>query len=128
MKIQDIAPKRIDLTEGRVDPNVILSLQNVVKGGKVDNHFQTIVMARLLEFFKNGNFYKENNFFDPFTSTSKDLLDTIRHLDPADQVALAGKLLEMVYIKDRDLLSQYCNATQETIAWIRWVTRREAND
>jgi len=135
MRIFEIAPNNKleqDLAEGRMDPNVVLSLQNVVKAGKITNTFEKICMARLLEFFKNGNFYRggtnENNFFDPFVSTSKDLLDTIAHLEAKDAVALASKLLEMCYIKDRDLLASYCNATQENIMWINWVTKREANE
>lgn len=134
MRISEIAQSKIeqDLREGRMDPNVVLSLQNVVKAGKITNTFEKICMARLLEFFKNGNFYRggtnENNFFDPFTSTSKELLDTIQHLEAKDAVALATKLLELCYVKDRDMLASYCNATQENIAWIKFVTSREAND
>lgn len=134
MRIFEIAPNKLeqDLREGRADPNVMLSLQNVIRVGKVTNTFERIVMARLLEFFKNGSFYRggtnENNFFDPFTSTSKELLDTIKNLEPKDAVALATKLLELCMVKDRDMLASYCNATQENIAWIKYVTSREAND
>jgi hypothetical protein len=134
MRIHEIAPSRVtsELTEGRVDPNVVLSLQNVVKAGKITNTFEKICMARLIEFFKNGSFYRggtnENNFFDPFVSTSKELLDTIQNLDAKDACALAAKLLELCFIKDRDMLAHYCNNTQETLAWIKFVTSREAND
>jgi len=134
MRIFEIAKSKLDqgLTEGRVDPNVMLSLQNVIRVGKVTNTFERICMARLMEFFKNGNFYRggtnENNFFDPFMSTSKQLLDTIQKLEAKEQVALATKLLELCTIKDRDLLACYCNADQEHLAWIKYATSREAND
>lgn len=126
MKLYDIVKPA--LQEGRVDPNVTLSLANIVRFGKVGDTFQAIVLARLLEFFKNGSFYKENNFFDPFTSTSKELLDTIRNLQPSDAVALAQKMQELLAIKDKDLLYTYANPTQENIAWIKWATSRESND
>jgi hypothetical protein len=130
MRIHEIAPNKLEqnLHEGRVDPNVVLSLQNIVKAGKITNTFEAIVLARLLEFFKNGNFYQQNNFFDVFVSTSKELLDTLRNLDPKDAQALATKMLELVFIKDKDMLKQYCNPTQEALAWIKLVTSHEAND
>lgn len=132
MKIHDINSNTVFLKEGRLDPNVMLSLQNVVKAGKITNTFEKICMARLLEFFKNGNFYRggtnENNFFDPFTSTSKELLDTLQHLEAKDAVALAEKLLSLCEIKDRDALHNYVSAEQEYITYIQWVTRKEAND
>jgi hypothetical protein len=126
MKLYDIVKPA--LLEGRVDPNVSLSLANIIRCGKICDTFQAIVLARLLEFFKNGSFYKENNFFNPFVSTSKELLDTLRNLDPKDAVALAQKMQELLEIKDKDLLYTFANPTQETIAWIKWVTSREAND
>jgi hypothetical protein len=116
------------LHEGRVDPNVVLSIDNVIRNQKLTNHFETIVLARLLEFFKNGEFYKSSNFFDPFVSTSKELLDVIRNLETSDLVALATKLRELIEVKDKDELAAYANTTQEAIAWVQWATKREATD
>jgi hypothetical protein len=118
----------IQLTEGRLDPNVTMSLQKLVRDGKLTDTFQAISLARLLEFFKNGTFYKQSNFFDPFTSTSKELLDTLRNMAPEDVTALAAKLLELIDIKDKDSLSYLINPEQETAMWIKYVTSREAND
>lgn len=126
MKLQHII--KPSLAEGRVDPNVTLSLDNIIRQGKISDTFQVIVLARLMEFFKNGSFYKENNFYDPFTSTSKELLDTLRNLDPADAVALATKMKELLFIKDKDLLYSFANPNQEALAWIKYATDRDARD
>jgi hypothetical protein len=116
------------LAEGQVDPHVLMSIDNIIKNGKISETFQTIALARMLEYFKNGIFYKEQNFFDPFVSTSKALLDTLRALDPEDAVALAKKMRELLEIKDKDLLNRFVNPEQEAIAYIKFVTSREAND
>lgn len=116
------------ITEGRVDPNVLLSLDQIIKAGKASETMQFIVLARLVEFFKSGRFYKETNFYDPFLSTSGDLLKQLKGLKPEEQVELATKLRALCDVKDKDLLYSYVNPTQEALTWIQWATKREAND
>lgn len=116
------------IAEGRVDPNALLSLDSIIKGGKATETMQFIVMARLVEFFKSGRFYKETNFYDPFLSTSGELLKQLRGLKPEEQVELATKLRAMCDIKDKDLLYSYANPNQEALMWIQWAMKREATD
>jgi hypothetical protein len=128
MKLTNLYTGKRLITEGRVDPNVLLSLQNIIKQGQARETMQFIVLARLIEFFKNGYLYKTNNFYDPFLSTSGEMLKQLRGLKPEEQVELAKKMLELAEIKDKDLLYSFVNPTQETLLWIQWATKREAND
>ena len=128
MKLTQLNTDKLLISEGRVDPNVLLSLDAIIRGGKATETMQFIVLARLIEFFKSGRFYKETNFYDPFLSTSGELLKQLRALEPEEQALLATKLRAMCEIKDKDLLYSYVNPTQEALAWIQWATKREAND
>jgi hypothetical protein len=128
MKLTQLYNGKRLIAEGRVDPNVLLSLQNIIKAGKAHETMQFIAMARLIEFFKTGQFYKESNFYDPFLSTSGDLLKHLRDMKPDEQTKLAKKLLDMCEIKDKDLLAPYINPAQETMMWIKLATASEATD
>ena len=128
MKLTQLYHGKQLIAEGRVDPNVLLSLDNIIKSGKAVETMQFIVMARLVEFFKSGRFYKETNFYDPFLSTSGELLKQLKGMKPEDQVELAKKLRAMCEIKDKDVLYSYVNPTQEAMLWIQLVTKREATD
>lgn len=117
------------LAEGRVDPNVLLSLDNLIATqGTKSNTFQLLVIARMAAALKLGYFYKESNPWESLHSVSKDLMDMLRALPPAELCALACKLREVLEVKDKDLLYTYANPTQETMSWIKWATAREAND
>lgn len=128
MKLTQLNTDKLLIAEGRVDPNALLSLEQIIKGGKATETMQFIVLARLIEFFKSGRFYKETNFYDPFLSTSGELLKQLRALKPDEQVELATKLRAMCDIKDKDFLYTYVNPNQEALMWIQWATKREAND
>lgn len=128
MKLTQINDVKRLITEGHVDPNVLLSLQNIIKAGKAYETMQHIVLCRLVEFFKTGRFYKETNFYDPHLDTPAASLQLIRNMKPEEQVELAKKLLELCEVKDKDALYALVNPTQEALMWIRWVTGREAND
>jgi hypothetical protein len=125
MKIEHIAPSK--LAEGRVDPHILMSLQQVANGGK-PNTFTFIVMARLLELLKLGQFYKQANFHEVTVSTPKDVLDSLRVMDMETLVPLAQRLMGLLDMKNKDELYTYANPTQETLTWLKWVTSKEAND
>lgn len=128
MKLTQLYTGKHIIAEGHVDPNVLLSLDSIIRGGKATETMQFIVLARLVEFFKSGRFYKETNFYDPFLSTSGELLKQLRALKPEEQTELATKLRAMCDIKDKDLLYSFVNPSQEAMMWIQWATKREAND
>jgi hypothetical protein len=125
MKLHNIATSK--LAEGRVDPHIMLSLEYAALGQK-PNTFTFIVMARLLELLKLGQFYKEANFHEVTVSTPKDVLDALRTMDPAELTKLAARLNGLLVMKNKDELYTYANPTQETLTWLKWVQSKEAND
>lgn len=130
MKIHEIANLKLIVEGGVVEPNALMSVQNIVKNGKATNTFEFIVVARLLQLLKNGNFYKNSNpLFDDHITTSKELMDMLRAL-PADQMtSLASKLLELLAIKDADAYYYLINPAQEYAIWLRsFYHAREADD
>jgi 2-phospho-L-lactate transferase/gluconeogenesis factor (CofD/UPF0052 family) len=127
MKLKQIKPTPI-ICEGRVDPNIMMSIQNVIKDGQITDTFQAVMMVRILEMLKYGDFYNQQNFWEVTMPTQKELLDHVRGLEPAMQVKLAEKFLNALIMKDEDLLFKYVNTTQGLDEWIAEYTAREAND
>lgn len=91
MKINELAPSKL-ITEGEIDPNVLLSVKNVIERGKSNNVFELMVMARLLQILKDGTFYRTPNYLESNLSTSKELLDALRAMSAEDTVKVAKKL------------------------------------
>ena len=129
MKIHEIAKVRPIFSEGVVEPNLMLSVRNIIQRGRADNTFEYIVVARLLQLLKHGDFYKTSNpIFEPNLTTSKQVLDHLRALPPAEMKAIAEKLWGLLQVKDEDALYAYANPTQEYLEWLKLFTSREAND
>lgn len=128
MKICEIS--RPAISQGNfVEPNLMMSVQNIVNRGRADNHFEFLIVARLLQLLKMGEFYKNSNpLFDGAFSTSKELLDHLRALPPAEMTAIATNLLGLLQVKDLDLLHSFANPAQEYLEWLKLFTSREAND
>ena len=119
----------ISLNEGRVDPNVLMSIRNIVRDGRMTDHFQVAMLTRIIEMMKSGQFYKEPNFWEvQRLPTPKETIDTLRALPDDVMRDFAQKVYEMLLEKDQDKFYQYVNPTQELLSWIYWVARREAND
>jgi hypothetical protein len=133
MKLSEIALPQTGRTQGStnqmMDPNVMMSIRNVcARGGKNPNTFELIAICRLLQTLKNGSFYKQTNPFESNMSTSKELLDILRAMPPADLCSLAQRLEGLLQTKDTDAYYSFANPTQEYLSWLQWVHSREATD
>jgi hypothetical protein len=129
MKLHEIKNNPIITEGGFVEPNLLMSIKNIINRGRADNTFEYMVVARLLQLIKNGEFYKNSNpVFDSNMSTSKEVMDHLRALPPADMVAIAQKLWGALQVKDKDLLYALANPTQEYMTWIKLYQAHEAND
>lgn len=128
MKLHEI--KHISIvSEGMVEPNLMLSIQNIIKRGHADNNFEFLCLARVIQLLKCGDLYRNSNpLFDGNFSTSKELLDHLRVMPPTEIKDLAEKLLSVLQLKDADVLSSYEHPTQEYLTWLKLFTAREAND
>ena len=134
MKLKEL--KNISLLkEGRVDPNVLLSISNIIKNNKVTDSFQYLMLYRIIEMIKFGKFYNEPNFYrTPATNplvnipTQVEILNTLRSMTQPDLVLLSTKFYEMLISKNLDELSSYCNVNQGLMDWINFVNSKEAID
>ena len=123
------------LKEGRVDPNVLLSISNIIKNGKANDMFQYLMMYRIIEmlkygdFCKNANFYMTpNNYEQVMIPTQVEIISLLKSLPAETMVQLATKFHNLLSSKNVDELSQYMNINQSVIDWINYVIRKEAND
>lgn len=133
MKLYEIALPATGRTQGSTnqmaDPNVLMSIKNVCqRGGKNPNTFELVAICRMLQMLKNGTFYKQSNPFEVNLSTSKELMDILRAMKPEDLCKVAGKLSELLAVKDADAYYNLANPTQEYLMWLQWVHSREADD
>ena len=128
MKLTDLTTPANLIREGQVEPNVLLSVRNIVERGRANNTFEFMIMARLLQMIKHGTFYKETNPFEVNMSTSKDVLDTLRNLPDKDMLGLAKRVYDLLTLKDQDAMRDMINPEQDFMYWIKLATAREAND
>lgn len=125
MKLLEITKSKL-VNEGMVEPNVLFSIRNVVARGKATNQFEFLVMTRLLQLLKNGQFY--NNLTDPIQgsmSTSKELIDILRAMKPEEITKVATTLLG--FLEGANGL-QCCNPEQSYMDWIKLFTHRDATE
>ena len=129
MKISEIARPSTIVKEGVVEPNVMMSVQNIIQRGRADNTFEFMIVARLLQLLKQGDFYKTSNpIFDGNLSTSKELMDYLRACPPAEMLSIAQHLWGALQLKDKDALYAMANPAQETIEWLKLFHAHEADD
>lgn len=104
---------------------VDLTLQEIVKNGKITNPYQTLVMARVAEFFKNGLKSADHHFENPVLpgseATSSAARTFIETLDPIDQVELAEYLLWCLSAGECLLHNQKL----DTIDWMRFIIQKQ---
>lgn len=130
MKLHELnqVPLHSMLSEGRVDVNVLMSIRNIIRDGKITDHFQTAMLARIVEMMKTGQFYKETNFWEwQRLPTPKEIIDTLRALPPEVLVPFIQKVYDTLLMKDQDKFYQFVNPTQELLTWIYAVSGVDAS-
>ena len=123
------------IIEGRVDPNILLSIRNIVRDGKATDNFQYLMLYRIIEMLKYGQFYKESNFFKPSDSknkvsipSQKEIIDLLRSLSPEEITLLATKFFNLLSLKNTNQIDQLINIEQSASDWIAYVISKEAAD
>lgn len=132
MKIHELVSSTF-ITEGHVSPSVMISLSNIMQRGKATNHFEFIVLCRLLQMLKDGSFYQENNFLNCNLTTNKGLLDALRAMPPAQILKIATFLWKFVNVKDNagdptTGYMSYCKPEQDILPWLQMLAANDASD
>ena len=88
----------LGLAEAQGPVSVILSLDEIIKAGKVTNPYHIYVLGWLSEFFKNGLKSIDLELESPISfesgATSTAVVDSLKSMSPENQVQLA------LYLKD----------------------------
>lgn len=102
--LQDIV-----ITEGQGPVPVQLTLQEIIKAGKITNGYQTFVLAWLSEFFKDGakplSLLGSPVSAGALGATSLDTISMIKSLDSDSAVAFAQYLLDLTLLSEPPLTS-----------------------
>jgi hypothetical protein len=120
MKLREVIPtNQISLSEGQVDPSILMNMDNIIRDGKVTNNMQNIYMARMIEMLKFGNFQKTSNWNEVETPAS--IMQYVKKLPAHEAVELAKRFKEILYVKDLDLLNKWYDPKLEMAAWQKFI-------
>lgn len=113
------------LTEAQGPVSVMLTLDEIIKAGKVTNPYQTYVLGWLSEFFKNGlksaSLELENPVPLESGATSTAVVNELKSLLPEQQVALAQYLKDCVQAGECALHHKDLDIAE----WINFVCRKQ---
>lgn len=102
-----------------------MTLDEIIRGGKVTNHYQIFVLAWLSEFFKNGHksaaLQLENPIDFESRATSTEVINSLKELLPNEAVALAHYLKDCIAAGESALK----DPPSKTVEWIRYVLMRQ---
>jgi len=107
------------LMEGKVDINTLMSIDNIIRDGKVTNLVQNVQLARMIEMLKYGNFQKLQNWNE--VETPAKIMEFVKKLPAHEAVDLAKKFKDLLYVKDLDLLNKFYDPQLELAMWQRFV-------
>lgn len=111
--------KEKSIIEGQVDINILMSVDNIIRDGKVTNSLQNVQLARMIEMLKYGNFQKLQDWYE--VETPAKIMEYVKNLPAHDAVCLAKKFKELLYVKDRDLLNKFYDPQLELAMWQKFI-------
>lgn len=113
-----------ELFEGRVDPNILLNIDFLVRDGKVTSNTQYFILAKMCEMLKYGEYWKDSNWFA--VETPADIIAEVKAL-PVDQlVELAKQFRHLLFVKDQDILNKLAGQPEMSMLdWIGYVTKAQ---
>jgi len=117
--------QQIATFEGQGPVPVKLTLNEIIRAGKVTNPYQTFVLGWLSEFFKNGLKSADLELETPITfesrATTTELVSELKAMSPADHVALAQYLIDCIDAGESALHDQHMKIGD----WIKFVLRKQ---
>lgn len=113
------------LQEGQGPVPLKLTLDEIIKAGKVTNPYQIFALGWLSEFFKKGlkstSLQLENPIDFESNATHTDVVHALKTLSPENQVQLAQYLKDCIDAGESALK----NPQSTTIDWMRFVLRKQ---
>src|SRR5271167_1452884 len=129
-EIKQVVDQDYNLAEGVIPVHLTMTLEQVIRDGKVTNNVAYFVIGALVEMFKNGGMNtrwpRDLNAYN--MTTNSEIIDSIRSLTPMEHVGMATWLLSELQRPVNFETNPYCVRTspQDPTAWMRWVLQRQA--
>lgn len=114
-----------DLSEGQGPVPLVMTLDEIIKDGKVTNPYQIFALGWLSEFFKKGlksiSLQLENPIDFESNATHTDVVQALKNLTPENQVHLAQYLKDCISAGESALK----NPVSSTVEWMHFVLQRQ---
>ena len=119
----------VDLLEGVIPVHLTMTLEQVVRSGKITNDVQTFIMANLMSLFREGTTYRWPREINPYPmNANADMINVVRGLPPTEAVNLASWLLEALKVPasyESNPFAHVCNPQLSPVEWLEWVLKRQ---
>ena len=116
---------RMITLEAQGPVSVGLTLDEIIRAGKVTNPYQTFVLGWLSEFFKNGLKSADLQLESPIDfeskATSTTVVSALKAMEPADAVALAQYLKDCIKAGECALHDK----KMDIVEWMRFVLAKQ---
>ncbi len=133
MRLTEIKPVVLEdynLSEGVVPVHITMTLEQIVRDGKVTNPVQYFVMGALVEMFKNGGPTRWPRDLNAYSmTTSSELIDQVKSLSEQEHVGMAVWLMNALKGPVNFETNPYaCHANPQMgpLEWMRYVLQRQA--
>lgn len=125
-EIKQLESGEVDLKEGVIPVHITMTLEQVIREGKITNNVQTFIMAGLVDMFKGGGPYRWPRDFNLYGAstwgTSSDMIEAVRALQPSEQSQIAQWLLERIVNIAGYESDPFCHNPQMDVAsWMKMV-------
>lgn len=88
-EIKTVLSGDVELREGIIPIHLSMTLERIIKDGKVTDSFQYTVLAGLVHMFKDGIHHRWPRDMRAYICSDSQLLDELKALSSEDHVALA---------------------------------------
>ena len=120
--------KDFDLSEGVIPCHILMTLEQIIRDGKVTNNVQNFIVAAMIEMFKNGGptrWPRDLNAYE--MSTSAELIEAVKQFTPEDAVGISVWLLNELQRTANFETNPcaYANPQLDPVAWLRYVLKKQ---
>jgi hypothetical protein len=129
-EIKTVNKGTYDLTEGVIPVHITMTLEQVIREGKVTNNVQHFVMAGLISMFKDGGparWPRDLNSYSTMTfGTNAHVLEELKSLPAEDATELAQWLLVQLGRTATFESNPYSASNKmSTVEWVKWVLHHQ---
>lgn len=134
MKLNEIKQTfsgEVDLMEGVIPPQISMTLEQVIRDGKVTNNVQYFIIAGLVEMFKNGGPSRWPRDINSYPmSTSAAIIEEVKELQEEDAVNISIWLLNELqglatFESNPHAAVDYFHPQMGITQWMELVTKKQ---